>query len=31
MATKVEGILSIIAFAIMFAIPNIILYRRGDF
>ena len=30
MATK-EGILAIVAFAIMFALPNIILYRKGEF
>lgn len=31
MATRVEGILAIIAFAIMFVLPNIILYSRGEF
>lgn len=31
MAIKTEGILAIIAFAFMFVLPNIILYRKGEF
>jgi hypothetical protein len=31
MASRTEGILAIVAFAIMFALPNIILYRKGEF
>ena len=31
MATKVEGILAIVAFAVMFALPNIILYSKDEF